>query len=312
MSDHAAMKAVADQPRPGRTTAFVFQGGGSSSAAQVGTLRALCEAGIVPDLVIGSSAGAINAVALATEPTPYGLRRLESLWLGLRLGRVVRASARELVGALVRRRDGLMSTEPIARVLQRGSIADRLEETVIPSHVVATDWATGEPIVISAGASVPALLASSAFPGIFPPVTLDGARLVDGGVSADTPVLQAEALGAEECYVLPAAVSDNDREPARGPLAIAYRALGLMLDSAARRDAATATGRVHALPAAVSSASHPLDFRETGRLIRDGYSLARRWLSEQSPEPRRLAPANALPAWRAPRSACHCGASNRR
>ena len=66
--------------RPGQagTVAFVFQGGGSLTAPQVGMLRALCEAGLTPDLVLGSSVGAINAVAFATDPGPAGLDRLEA------------------------------------------------------------------------------------------------------------------------------------------------------------------------------------------------------------------------------------------
>ncbi len=68
---------------PARTVAFVFQGGGSLSAPQVGMLRALAQAGIVPDLVIGTSAGALNAVAFASDPTARGVQRLTDLWLML-------------------------------------------------------------------------------------------------------------------------------------------------------------------------------------------------------------------------------------
>lgn len=80
-----------------RTVAFVFQGGGSLSAPQVGMLRALTEAGVTPDLVIGTSAGALNAVAYASDPTVAGLRRLERLWLNLRRRDVAGISARTLL-----------------------------------------------------------------------------------------------------------------------------------------------------------------------------------------------------------------------
>ena len=66
------------------TVAFVLQGGGSLAAGQVGMLRALFEAGIRPDLVIGSSAGALNAVAFAQNPTTAGLDELQDLWSRLR------------------------------------------------------------------------------------------------------------------------------------------------------------------------------------------------------------------------------------
>jgi NTE family protein len=133
--------------------------------------------------------------------------------------------------------------------------------------------------VLSAGDTASALLASSAFPGIYAPVARDGLRLVDGGVSADIPVLQAEALGATTCFVLPAAGSDDRKTALRGPLAMAYHALGQILESTARRDSLAAQGEVHLLPPAISAATNPLDFRETARLIRDGYDLAAGWLA---------------------------------
>src|SRR6266496_6427060 len=99
MADVAAANALRRVPEPGprsrrRTVAFVFQGGGSLSAPQVGMLRALAQAGVTPDLVIGTSAGALNAVAFATDPTVAGIQRLENLWLTLRRRNVAGISAR--------------------------------------------------------------------------------------------------------------------------------------------------------------------------------------------------------------------------
>jgi NTE family protein len=262
-----------------RTVAFVFQGGGSLSAPQVGMLRALTEAGTTPDLVIGSSAGALNAVAFATDPTAAGVHRLQSLWLTLRRRHVARISLRTLALAAARRGDGLLDPAPLTQVLASGLISPVLERTAIAAHVVATDLKTGEPVVLSDGDTTSALLASSAFPGIFPPVRRGPLRLIDGGVGADIPVLQAEALGAQVCYVLPAAVSDERPVTLRGPLAMAYHALGQILESTARRDADAARGEVYLLPPATSPATNPLDFRETGRLIDDGYQLTKQWLA---------------------------------
>lgn len=196
-------------------------------------LRALTEAGIEPDLIGGSSAGAWNAVAFATDPTVGGLDQLEGMWLRLR--RCPPTSSR--------------------RTCTRGA-----------------------PWVLSDGDTVTALLASSAFPGLFPPVQLGRQQLVDGGVSADIPVQQAETLGASTTYVLPAAASDDWGGRPRGPLALAYHALGQILDAAVVRDTADATGTVHVLPAPRSWVSNPLDFSETARLIQDGYRLAATWL----------------------------------
>jgi NTE family protein len=284
MAELAAHDATRLTPLPARggAVAFVFQGGGSLSAPQVGMLRALAEAGITPDFVIGTSAGALNAVAYASEPTAAGLRRLEELWLTLRRRHVAGVSARNLVRAIAGRGDGLFDAAPLGQLLRTDLVAPELDRTSIPSHVVATELLTGEPVVMSEGDTASALLASSAFPGIYAPVSRGGLRLIDGGVSADIPVLQAEALGATVSFVLPAAGPGDRDAPLRGPLAIAYHALGQILESAARRDSLAARGEVHLLPPAVSAATNPLDFRETRRLIRDGYELASRWLSSRS------------------------------
>jgi len=184
-----------------------------------------------------------------------------------------------LARALVGRRDGLFDTGPLVDLLTSGFVPPVLEDTALPAHVVATDMMTAEPVVLSRGDTVSALLASAAFPGMYEPVRREGMQLIDGGVSADIPVLQAEALGATLTYVLPAAAPDDVDAPPRGPLAMAYHALGQILDATARRDAAAARGEVRLLPAATSPATNPLDFRETRRLIADGYRLATDWLS---------------------------------
>jgi NTE family protein len=241
-------------------------------------LRALTEAGIVPDLVVGSSAGALNAVAYAADPSPVGLAALETLWLSMRRRSVARFSARTLARAVVGRADGLFPNTALRDMITSAWIPRRLQETAVPVHVVAADLHTGEPVVLSSGDAVQALLASTAFPGLYPPVMVGGRLLFDGGVAADAPVLQAEALGADVTYLLPAATADVIAVP-RGPLPLAYHALGHVLESAVRKDLAAARGTVHVLPATSSSAGNPVDFRGTVRLMSDGYRLATEWLA---------------------------------
>jgi NTE family protein len=260
--------------------AFALQGGGSLSAAEVGMLRALTEHGIVPDLVVGASAGALNAVAFAANPTLAGIDQLDAMWRSLRRRHVAPLSARILLAAAAGHSGGLVSNAPLRRFIQARLPISALTETTIPAHVVATDLESGEPVVLSRGDAVSALLASSAFPGLYPPVTIGGRKLIDGGVAADVPVLQAEALGATVTYVLPAAV-DEAPHRASSPLFLAYRALGQVLDGRARRDAAAARGRVLRLPTVTSRAASPVDFRDTSRLITAGYDDAAQWLAEQ-------------------------------
>src|SRR5258707_14001052 len=123
--------------------ACVFQGGASLSAPRVGMLRALSEAGVVPDLVVGSSAGALNAVAFATDPTQAGLERLEAVWMSLRRRKVAQFSARTLLAAALGRGDGLVSNSGLRDLLRNAVLPATLDGTVIPAHVVATDLGSG-------------------------------------------------------------------------------------------------------------------------------------------------------------------------
>lgn len=276
----AADKGSSGRPAAERV-AFVFAGGGGLAASQAGTLRALTEAGIVPDLVIGSSAGAINAVAYATDPTAGGVARLEELWASLRRRDIIPLSPRRLLAAAVGRGDGLVSTKAVTTLLAGGRVVPHLEDTVIPAHVVVTDLGSGAPVVLSDGHTVDALLASSAFPGVFPPVMLAGRRYVDGGVSADTPIRQAEALGATVSYVLPAAEPTDATRTPHGALALTFHALSQLLRNTSRAEIAAARGQVHLLPAPATASANPLAFRGTARLVDEGYHLTRDWLRRQ-------------------------------
>src|ERR1700722_6998813 len=261
-----------------RRVAFVFQGGGSLAAAQVGTVRALAAAGLRPDLVIGSSAGALNAVAFAADPSQAGADAGEAVGRARPRRQVAPFSARALLAAVTGRGAGLVSQSALRALLAGLPVPRTLDGTSIPAHVVATELASGAPVVISDGETVLALLASCAFPGLYAPVELAGRQLVDGGVSADVPVLQAEALGASVTYVLPAATYALPLLPS-GPLPLATRALSQVLGAVARRDLAAARGPVHVLPAPEARAVSPVDFRDTARLIDEGGRLATGWLA---------------------------------
>lgn len=264
--------------------AFVFQGGGSLAASQVGMLRALTEAGLKPDLVVGSSAGALNAIAFASDPSPAGLDRLESVWISLHRRRVAPFSVRMALAAFAGCGDGLVSSSALRDLIESASVAGTLTGTCVPAHVVATDLQSGAAVVLSAGETIPALLASCAIPGLYPPVKVGDRLLVDGGVSAVVPVLQAESLGAQSIYVLPAATYDAAQSPPHGPIPLACYAVNQILSLAANGDIAATQRPVYVLPAPSSQAATPVDFRDTARLIHEGYRLTVEWLSHMTQE----------------------------
>ncbi|WP_345429813.1 patatin-like phospholipase family protein [Actinoallomurus vinaceus] len=259
-------------------TAFVFEGGGSVAATQVGMLRALSKAGIRPDLVVGSSAGAINAVCFALEPTLAQIERLEMLWYSVKRKNVFPVSAWSLAHALVGRGSGVSSQKALRRLLERELGETTFDGLALPAHVVATDLAGGDPVILSRGATVQALLASSALPGVFPAVDVGGRLLYDGGIAAATPVLQADALGADISYVLPSLGRCAPESVPHGAVPVALRALSQLLDHASVNAVAVAHHEVWMLPAPRLETVNPFDFRDTPALIEEGERLVRAWL----------------------------------
>ena len=153
----------------------------------------------------------------------------------------------------------------------------RLLEQFLPSSLGGGDY----PRLIGQGQSVPTL-ASGAMPGVFPPVPLDGRLLTDGGVAADIPILQAEALGATESYILPC-VLPAEPDTTRGAVAVLLRALSQVFDRVTATDLSAAQGRIHLLPAPRQGAANPFDFRHTESLIAEGYAAAQTALTNAAP-----------------------------
>lgn len=159
-------------------------------------LRALMDAGVEPDLLVGASVGAINAAAFAAEPTTAGVDRLARTWKSLRADTVFPHHHYE-GWRFIQRRDSVYPADPLAAVIRGFLTYERLEEARVPLHVMSSSLTTGEERWLTSGSAVTALLASAAIPGVFPPVALDGESLIDGGVLNDVPLSRAWQRGAE-------------------------------------------------------------------------------------------------------------------
>ena len=196
--------ALVNWPRP---LAFVFSGGGAYGATQVGMLRALEEAGIRPDLIVGTSVGALNGVRYAVDPA-NSIGAMTDLW-GSMSGSGVFGGSSKFRTALTalrhgvnRNAAGLCSPEPLRKLIGSSVDAERMEDLLIPTAAVATDALVGQAKLLTQGPLGPILEASAAIPGLFPPVKIDGCFYVDGGVAANVPVRQAIAFGAKSVVVL--------------------------------------------------------------------------------------------------------------
>jgi len=260
-------------------TAFVLAGGGSYGAVQVGMLRALAAHGVVPDLVTGSSVGAINGAFFAGRPDPDGTRELEQLWHQLRRSDIFSIGLRGLRAAFA---GGNSFFEPLGlrRLLQKHLPYERLEESAIPIYVVATDLLTGGQVHLRRGAAVDAILASCAIPGIYPPVHIDGRALIDGAVACNTPIRTAIDAGATRLVLLPTAFACPRATPPRGVFANAFHAMDLMVMQQLVHETAefAARAQIVTVPPICPVAASPYDFSNARRLIDLAATSTERWL----------------------------------
>jgi len=199
--------------------AFVFSGGGPLGALQVGAVKALLETGIRPDLVVGTSVGALNGTFIAFDPTVAGAAKLEEVWRTIQEGELFPGGRFKASWAkMLVRGDRVFENTGIHRLVDTRVGNAHFEDAQVPLGVVATDLETGVQRVFTSGGLMQPLLASSAMPGIFPPVEIEGRMYTDGGVSNNVPIQPAVEMGALTIYVMDATGTSNQRRPLNRPM----------------------------------------------------------------------------------------------
>jgi NTE family protein len=186
-----------------RRRTWVLGGGGARGAAQVGVMLALFESGLEPpDRLVGVSVGALNAATLAAYPSAAGVAMLRELWFSRPAQDVFRVHPLSIV--LSRIRGDTLAAMPasnvtrlIERAIQLMGI-DSFEHLRVPLAVLATDIGAGRARVFRDGPLLPALRASTAIPGLFPSVQIDGAGYLDGGIVDNMPLSVALDEGGQE------------------------------------------------------------------------------------------------------------------
>ncbi len=271
-----------EEPR----VAFVLSGGGNLGAGQVGMLRALVEAGIEPDVVIGCSVGALNGAAFAAQPTLAGIDRLEALWVGMARGEPDLMPIRGLVptaAQAIRRGLSLHDPGPLRDVLTT-HLPATFEDLALPFWAQAADLDSAEEYWFDSGPLVPALMASAALPGVFPPVLYHGRRLFDGGVIGEMPVSQAIATGATDIYLLQVGRRFNTPLEIKRPLDVAIHAYRTARRHRLEEDigAIPESCRVFRLPEGRSDQLRFDDFSQAARLIARSRSETAEYLSQTS------------------------------
>jgi NTE family protein len=202
-------------------TAFVLGGGGVLGAAEVGMLQALFDHDVRPDLIVGTSVGAINGALVAADPAPSAVDRLRAVWEELASRQIFAGSVLARLGTLARTRTHLHPREPLRDLLEAYLPVQTFAELRVPFQCVAASIERAAEHWFTDGALVEAVLASCAVPGLLPPVELDGEHYLDGGLVHSIPVGRAVALGADTVYVLHVGRIDRPLRPPTRPWEVA-------------------------------------------------------------------------------------------
>ncbi len=205
------------------TTAFVLGGGGVLGAVEVGMLRALFEAGVAPDLVLGTSVGALNGAMVARDPTPAVIERLTDLWRGV--GESRRSGYAERALPAVRRAVAtgthIYSPKPLRQQLTDEFGDLRIEDLPVRLQVCAASIERSAEHWFDSGPLVDAVLASAAVPGLLPPARIGNEHFLDGGIVNSIPLGRAVRLGATRVFVLQVGRIDRPLKAPRRPWEVA-------------------------------------------------------------------------------------------
>jgi NTE family protein len=276
--------ALSDRHRLPRT-AFVLAGGASLGAVQVGMLHALYERGIRADLLVGTSAGALNTAYLASRPQiARTAQELARVWRGIHRDDVFPIHPPTLIAGLAGHREYLVPDRAFRQLISRHLEIERLEDAATAIHIVTFDLLSGQEVRLSEGPAVEAVLAAAAVPGVLAPVRWGEHLLVDGGVVNNTPISHAIELGAERIYVLPTGDPADlalPRAP-QGAVDAAIHAFTLLVGSRLKADLAryAQTAELIVLPAANTARVQPTDFGQARRLIASALAESRTALSK--------------------------------
>ena len=268
----------------GRTVGFVLGGGGVLGAVEVGMVRALYEGGIHPDLVVGTSIGALNGVVLAAAPINDTVDRLTELWSSTAARDVFRASVARQVGQFVRTGTHAHSAAPLRALLAplEGLTFEDLPRTfqccAASIERAAEQWFNEGPLI-------DAVLASCAVPGLLPPVRIEDEHYLDGGLVNSIPVGRAIELGADQVFVLQVGRIERPLQAPTKPWEVAMVAFEIARRHRFARDMASIPDdiEVHVLPTGLSEPQSALTYRSFGlieRRIDRAYRASTEYLAE--------------------------------
>jgi NTE family protein len=270
--------------------AFVLGGGGMLGAAEVGMARALLEAGVRPDLVCGTSVGAINGAAIAADPTPQGAHRLLEMWEALGRTDMFGGSLVGRLAGLVSHKTALHGNGALRRMLRDRLPVRTFEDLAVPFECVAASIERAREHWFDSGELIEPVLASCALPGVFPPIRIGDEHFLDGGLVNSIPLDRAVAHGADTVWVLHVGRLEEDLSAPRFLWEIAFIAFEISRRHRFLSDLERVGSEVtvHVLPTGLpqrpSATWSNLRYRDTGRIAGRAelaYDATRKYLEAQ-------------------------------
>jgi len=203
-------------------TAFVLGGGGVLGAVEVGMLKALFEYDVAPDLILGTSVGALNGALVARDPSPTVIDRLTQLWTNVGTARrVYPTQPLKTVRRAVTSGTHVFSDRPMRQRLEEEFGDLTFEELAVEFQVCAASIERSAEHWFTSGPLVPAVVASAAVPGLLPPAKVGDEHFLDGGIVNSIPIGRAVRLGAERIFVLQVGRFDRPLTVPRRPWEVA-------------------------------------------------------------------------------------------
>jgi NTE family protein len=268
--------------------AFVLGGGGNRGALQAGALQALLEAGIRPELLVGASAGAINAAFLAADPTPAEARQLAELWQQVTKDDIYPGGPLRVAWHLLTHRDSLYPSHNFRAFLETHAPPDGryFHQLAVPLYITTTDLRTGRLYLFGENPEesvLDAVMASISAPPLHPPWLHHGRLLVDGGVAANLPVGVAVEKGATEVYALEVWGGQPPRKAHWNLWETAIWSIGALMRQQWERDLALVAAHpevtLHHLPLYTERPLRFDDFSQAAELIAEGREAAEAYLA---------------------------------
>lgn len=264
--------------------AFVLSGGGNFGALQAGALEALIENGIVPDIVVGTSAGALNAVFLAVDPSLERAKVLSEIWAEVKPEDLGLSNPLAVLRRLVQRKPSFYDPRPLREFFQKNLPPGvrTFKDLKIPAFTVSVNFSDGSLRVFGDDPEdllLDGMLASSAIPPYFPPHYVEGVPFVDGGALSNLPLKIAVERGAKEIFSLQIEEPGNFRTNS-DMLGIVWRTISFMLSRQMKEefeDVSSLGIKIHQIP--LSPKGTPFfDFTRGKELVSSGKAQAEKIL----------------------------------